>query len=70
MDKIKNFGIMMPTDICRHPDGTPMRYMSHETKMAFIGWCWERGIVNDFDGYTGAKKEQLADEFYSEQDKK
>lgn len=37
----------MPTDIERHPDGTPKMYVSLEDRIPFLKWCEENNYTDE-----------------------
>lgn len=59
-DYKSNFGLSMPTDISRYPDGTPHRFVSHEDKVDFTKWLNENSIgVDAFEKLQGAEKDKI-----------
>lgn len=44
-DYRNNFAMIIPSDIARHPDGTPNSYIHWEDKQRFISWLYDEGIV-------------------------
>lgn len=55
-----NFALMIPTDIARHPDGTPMSFVQPEEKILFSAYIFKCGITSEtWDMLRGAVKEMI-----------
>jgi hypothetical protein len=46
-DYLKDFAMSIPTDVYRHPDGTPVVGMTIEEKERFVKYCEENGITDE-----------------------
>lgn len=65
-DNIK-FGIMIPTDVHRHPDGTiatPCK--SQQEKIDFSTWLIGQNKMQGFHELSGKEKEDLISQFRNE----
>lgn len=59
----ENFGMIIPTDICRHLDGTPISYVSPLDKEDAIKYIKESVGIDYYEKMTGAEKEKIISEW-------
>jgi len=60
MKQERSWAILMPLDIARHPDGTPVRAIKFDDKKKFIIWWREQGKTpEDWDKLSGKEKEEI-----------
>lgn len=55
INDFSNFAMIMPSDVLRHPDGTPVLFIKHKTE--FLDYCEKVGI--DLDPLTVQQRESI-----------
>jgi hypothetical protein len=56
-EELKNFAMLIPTDIERRPDGSPVLFVHPEHKELFVNWAFAQKI--DLEAMEVKEREEL-----------